>query len=177
MDDSEKNTAVTKAESCSRSPSPPSDASFERSLLLKLDFRIIPILFCLFVVMLIDRVNIGNVKIEGILKDLHMVGNDYNIALLIFTVPFIVFELPSTLALRRFKPNVWIGGIMFGWGECLSRFEPLMVEDIANGEIGVCTVGEGLTRSFPGLLACRFLVGMFEAGFAPCRFRLSLYVK
>jgi len=35
-------------------------------------------------------------------------------------------------------------------------------------EIGICTIGEGLTRSYGGLLACRFLVGMFEAGFVPC---------
>ena len=67
--------------------------------------------------MLIDRANIGNVKIEGILKDLNMVGNDYNIALLMHTVPFIVFELPSNLALRRLRPGTWVAGIMAGWGE------------------------------------------------------------
>jgi len=67
--------------------------------------------------MLIDRVNIGNVKIEGILKDLRMEGNDYNMSLVVYTVPFILFELPSSLMLRRVRPNIWISGIMFGWGK------------------------------------------------------------
>jgi len=92
--------------------------AYERKLLWKLDVHIMPILYCLFIIMLIDRVNIGNVKIEGIIKDLHMKGNDYNIALIMHSVPFIAFELPSSLMLRRVRPAVWISGIMFGWGEC-----------------------------------------------------------
>jgi hypothetical protein len=51
---------------------PLEEKAYERKLLLKLDFRIIPILYCLLVLMLIDRSNIGNVKIEGMLEDLHM---------------------------------------------------------------------------------------------------------
>jgi len=97
---------------------PPQEVSdYERKLLWKLDLRILPILSCLFVIMLIDRVNIGNVKIEGILKDLRMEGNDYNMSLVVYTVPFILFELPSSLMLRRVRPNIWISGIMFGWGK------------------------------------------------------------
>jgi hypothetical protein len=38
---------------------------------------------------------------------------------------------------------------------------------IADG-IGVATIGAGLTRSYTGLLVCRFLVGCFEAGLIPC---------
>jgi predicted permease len=94
-----------------------SRSAYERRLLLKLDFRIIPILYCLLVIMLIDRANIGNVRIEGILEDLKMKGNDYNVAILVYTVPFMLFELPSSLALRSFRPAVWISLIMFGWGE------------------------------------------------------------
>lgn len=96
-----------------------SRSAYDRRLLLKLDFRIIPILYCLLVIMLIDRANIGNVKIEGILEDLQMKGNNYNIAILVYTVPFMVFELPSSLALRSFRPAVWISLIMFGWGESI----------------------------------------------------------
>lgn len=43
---------------------------------------------------------------------------------------------------------------------------------------GMCTIGEGLTKTFSGLLACRFLVGMFEAGFSPCcAYLISQYYK
>jgi hypothetical protein len=98
-------------------PSARSQSAYDRRLLLKLDFRIIPILYCLLVIMLIDRANIGNVRIEGILEDLHMKGNDYNVAILVYTVPFMLFELPSSLALRSFRPAVWVALIMFGWGK------------------------------------------------------------
>jgi hypothetical protein len=39
----------------------------------------------------IDRGNIGNAKIEGIDKDLGLVGNQYNIASTIFFVPYVIF--------------------------------------------------------------------------------------
>jgi hypothetical protein len=39
----------------------------------------------------IDRGNIGNAKIEGMDKDLGLVGNQYNIASTIFFVPYIIF--------------------------------------------------------------------------------------
>jgi len=90
---------------------------YERKLLLKLDFRIIPILYCLLVLMLIDRSNIGNVKIEGMLKDLHMKGNEFNVAVLVYTIPMMLLELPSSLALRRFRPSVWVVWITFGYGK------------------------------------------------------------
>jgi len=58
-----------------------------------------------------------NVKIEGMLTDLDMKGNAYNIALIAYAVPFILLELPSSLALRRYRPGNYIAFIMFGWGE------------------------------------------------------------
>jgi hypothetical protein len=39
--------------------------------------------------------------------------------------------------------------------------------------IGVATIGAGLTRSYSGLLVCRFLVGCFEAGLIPCSYLLG----
>lgn len=39
----------------------------------------------------IDRGNIGNAKIEGMDKDIGLVGNQYNIASTIFFVPYIIF--------------------------------------------------------------------------------------
>jgi MFS family permease len=121
--------------------------------------------------MLIDRANIGNVRIEGILEDLHMKGNDYNVAILVYTVPFMLFELPSSLALRSFRPAVWISLIMFGWGESFPKVNGLeSTRHETDILTGICTIGAGLTRSYEGLLACRFLVGCFEAGFAPCQY-------
>jgi hypothetical protein len=100
------------------SPFPcPSTTINPTSLLLKLDLYIFHILPILLMIMFIDRANMGNVKIEGILTDLKMGWNGYNVALLIYTAPFFALELPSALVLRGVEPRVWVGAIMGRWGE------------------------------------------------------------
>lgn len=54
-----------------------------------------------------SRVNIGNAVIYGLPKDLKLVGNHYNAALTVFFVPYIIFEIPSNIILRRMKPHFW----------------------------------------------------------------------
>lgn len=40
-------------------------------------------------------------------SDLHLVGQQRNIALTIFFVPYIIFEIPSNILMKRMKPHVW----------------------------------------------------------------------
>ena len=49
-------------------------------MIRKIDFRLVPILAMLYLAAHIDRANIGNAKIEGLLEDLNMDGIQYNIA-------------------------------------------------------------------------------------------------
>lgn len=46
-----------------------------------------PMLAILYLVTYIDKANIGNAKIEGMLPDLKMNGEQYNIALSIYFIP------------------------------------------------------------------------------------------
>lgn len=92
------------------------DRSAEKRLLWKLDIHVVPILMFLFLLAFLDRINIGNARLQGLEKDLNMKNNDYNIALFIFFIPYILFEVPSNLLLKRIAPSWWISGIMFGWG-------------------------------------------------------------
>lgn len=66
-----------------------------------------------------DRINIGNARIQGLERDLHMnpKGNQYNIALLIFFVPYILFEVPSNIIIRKISPSTWLSSIMVAWGK------------------------------------------------------------
>lgn len=47
----------------------------------------------LYLLAYINRGNIGNAKIQGMDKDLGLVGTQYNIATTIFFVPYIIFGL------------------------------------------------------------------------------------
>ena len=65
----------------------------ERRLVWKCDLHILPVLFVMYTFAFLDRINIGNAKIQGLMQDLHMDGHQYNIALLIFFVPYIILEV------------------------------------------------------------------------------------
>ena len=53
------------------------------------------------------RINIGNALVLGLPADLHLKGSEINTALALFYVPYIVFEIPSNIFFKRFKPHVW----------------------------------------------------------------------
>ncbi|KAL4863851.1 hypothetical protein BDV12DRAFT_206161 [Aspergillus spectabilis] len=119
----------------------------ERKRVLK-KWRLMPMLLLLYLVAYIDKTNIGNAKIEGLLPSLGMSGEQYNVALAIFFIPYVLAEVPSNIILNHFKkPSVYLGGLVFIWGVIMT-----------------CT---GFVHSYGSLLAIRFLLGLFEAGFLP----------
>lgn len=63
------------------------DHAAEKRLVRKIDWRLLPPLMILFLLAFIDRINIGNAKIQGMTKDLKMTGGDYGVALSLFFVP------------------------------------------------------------------------------------------
>ena len=95
----------------------PTSKSAEKALLWKLDRHVLPTISLLYMLAFIDRINIGNARIQGLEADLRMGGNDYNVALQIFFVPYIFLEVPSNVVLKKVAPSTWLSGIMFFWGK------------------------------------------------------------
>ncbi|KAL2828475.1 major facilitator superfamily domain-containing protein [Aspergillus cavernicola] len=133
-----------KRDSTTLDPIPP---DLEKKVLRKCDLHVVPILTLLFLFAFLDRINIGNARLLGLEDELGMEGHQYNIALFVFFIPYILFEVPSNMLLKHVKPSTWLSGIMAAWG--------------------VVTVCQGVTGSFGGLVACRVLIGALEAGFMP----------
>jgi MFS family permease len=130
----------------------------ERALVNKIDWHVIPVLCILYLLAFLDRVNIANANVFGLSKELNLLGDKYNTALVIFFVPYVLFEIPSNILLKKFKPNVWLSGCMFLFG--------------------LATVCQGLVKSYSGLLATRFFLGLFETGMFPgCEFSLHYHYK
>ncbi|KAL8693391.1 MAG: hypothetical protein Q9218_001783 [Villophora microphyllina] len=158
----EKRTMTENLTSRSGHSSPgilkPIDASMERRVLRKCDLHVIPFLAVLYLLAFLDRVNVGNARIQGLEDDLNMRGHDFNVALQVFFIPYILFEVPSNILIRKVAPSAWISVNMTCWG--------------------IITVCMGLTRSYTGLVICRFLLGIFEAGFVSgCIYLISMYYK
>ena len=51
-------------------------------------------LFVLYFAAFLDRVNIANALTLRLPQDLHLKGNEPNVALTIFFVPYVLFEFP-----------------------------------------------------------------------------------
>jgi hypothetical protein len=92
------------------------DKISEGKLIMKIDWHLLPILCLLLMTAFLDRINIGNAPIMGLKKDLHMRGNNFNVALLVSFVPYILLEVPSNILMKRIRPSMWLSGLMFGWG-------------------------------------------------------------
>jgi MFS family permease len=58
-----------------------------------------------------------------------------------------IFETPSNMVIKRMKPARYLGGLMFCWG--------------------LVATFSAFVTNFAGLIVCRLLLGMFEAGLFP----------
>lgn len=116
----------------------------DEKLIKKVDMRIIPLLFILFMISFLDRANIGHARLFGLEKDLQLSPQQYAWSLSIFFVGYILFELPSNLMLKRTSPPFWFTTIMIPWG--------------------ITMVGMAFVKDYAGLAVARFLLGVFEAG-------------
>lgn len=95
-----------------------SSPDIERRVRRKLDYKILPMICFFMFVSFLDRGNIGNAKIQSMTQQLHMKGNDYNIAVMLFTVAYIIFGLPASLIFKKTGPQS-LSVMMFLWGTIL----------------------------------------------------------
>lgn len=123
-----------------------------RKLVARIDLRVIPVLSILYLLAFLDRTNIANAFIFGLRDDLDLKNNEYNTSLTIFFVPYVLFEIPSNILLKKLKPRVWLSA-------CMLMF-------------GLITICQGLVQNYSGLLATRFFLGVAETGMFPGSFYL-----
>ncbi|KAK0620765.1 major facilitator superfamily domain-containing protein [Immersiella caudata] len=96
----------------------------------------------------LDRINISNAAIQGMTAELQLdVGNRFNVALFAYYSSYILLEIPSNMIIRKVRPSLYIGTLMFLWGI-----------------INMCM---GFVHSYAALVALRVLLGAFEAGVLP----------
>jgi|SRR5688572_7360783 MFS family permease len=76
-----------------------------------------------------------------------MTQYQFIIALMIFLIAYGLFEVPSNILLKKFRPSRWIAFLMFSWGSV--------------------TIGLGGVQAFWSVTFVRFLLGVFEAGLFP----------
>lgn len=108
--------------------------------------RIIPFIFCCYVVAYVDRVNIGFAA-RDLQRDLGLSDTAYGVGAGLFFFGYFLFEIPSNLVLQRMGARLWIARIMIVWG--LVSMATLFISDQWT------------------FYASRVLLGLAEAGFFP----------
>ncbi len=118
----------------------------ERQVLRKVTLRLIPFACLLYVINILDRMNIGFARLQ-MMNDLQMGEGAFALGAGIFAIGYCALEVPSNLMLARVGARRWIARILVSWGV-----------------ISSCTMFVDGAWSF---ILLRFLLGCAEAGFFP----------
>jgi sugar phosphate permease len=108
--------------------------------------RLIPFLFLIYVVAYLDRVNVSFAQLQ-LEDDLAFSDTIFGIGAGIFSIGYVIFGVPSNLALERFGARRWLSAIMIVWG--------------------VLSAATMFIESAASFYVLRFLLGAAEAGFFP----------
>lgn len=109
-----ENTSLSK-DSSSLENAQEWDETTTAKLIRKIDWKLIPFLALLYLLSFLDRTNIGNARLDTLEADLGMSGLMYNHALAVFFPFYVAAEVPSNMAMKRFRPSIWIPSIMVAW--------------------------------------------------------------
>ncbi|OAG11129.1 MFS general substrate transporter [Paraphaeosphaeria sporulosa] len=130
----------------------------EIALVRKLDFRIMPALFCLYFLNKLDQNAIANARLNGLEKDLGLKKTQYNTCISILYVGYLFAQIPSNMLMssKKVRPSLYMALCAGIWGAvaCLTA----------------------VVKNYTGLVLVRFFLGFVEAPFYPgALYILSLF--
>ena len=88
--------------------------SGEARTIRKIRLRLLPLLFLLYVVAFLDRINIGFAALT-MNQELGISSEQFGFVAGIFFLGYFLFEIPSNLLLHRIGARIWIARIL---GSC-----------------------------------------------------------
>ncbi|KAK5750554.1 hypothetical protein LTS12_019344 [Elasticomyces elasticus] len=119
----------------------------EKKLLRKIDWLVVPLMFCCYLLQYLDKSLLNYAAVMGIRKDNNLTTEQYGTLSLIFYVSFLAFEFPHACMMQRFPTAKYLGSCVVAWGAVVA-----------------CTAA---CNSYGSLVATRFLLGMFESAISP----------
>ncbi|KAJ5849059.1 Major facilitator superfamily domain general substrate transporter [Penicillium rubens] len=155
------------------------DPRAERTLVWKLDLRILPVLAIMYLFNSLDKSNLGNAKTAGLevknaaftlivmIETLSLKGNQYNLLLSIFFVPYVLTAPFLGLLGKKYGPNIVLPCMMLGFGVCTILV--VAVFNFSARRLAIFYAAQTIASAFSGLLA--FGIFRIETGpLAPWRY-------
>ncbi|KAJ5241700.1 Pantothenate transporter liz1 [Penicillium citrinum] len=115
----------------------------EAKLLRKIDTFILSFCCLCYFANYLDRSNLNNAYVSGMKEELDFKGNELNVINTVFTVGYIVGQLPSNLAVTYWRPHLFFPSMMVIWG--------------------ALTMVTAAVHNPQGIMAIRFFLGLAES--------------
>ncbi|KAL6244412.1 hypothetical protein RBB50_008654 [Rhinocladiella similis] len=119
------------------------DAAEAKTVLRKLDFRIVPMLFLIYLMQYLDKNGINYASVYGLQKGTNLHGQEYSWLGSIFYFGYLWAQFPAGWALQRLRIGKVVGTTTVIWG--------------------IILITTPACSSFAGIAVNRFLLGSFEA--------------
>ena len=129
----------------------PESEALGKAVLRKVTLRLIPFLFLLYVVNLIDRINIGIARLQMVDgENAFLSEKAYALGAGLFYIGYLLFEVPSNLILLRVGARVWIARIGVTWG--LISASMMFAKDAETFQFLRILLGFAEAGFFPGII-------------------------
>ncbi len=112
----------------------------------KVAWRVLPLVFVIYIVAYLDRANVGFAKLR-MASDLKFSEAVFGLGIGIFFIGYLILEIPGALLVERWSARKWFARILVSWGlvSSLTAFVATPMQ----------------------FYVARFLLGVAEAGFFP----------
>jgi len=112
----------------------------------KVAWRLLPLLFLLYVIAYLDRTNIAAAKLK-MKDDLPFSETVFGWGIGLFFIGYLFLEIPGAILVERWSARKWFARILISWG--------------------ICSMAMALVETPMQFYLVRFLLGLAEAGFFP----------
>ncbi|KAF4960739.1 hypothetical protein FSARC_10368 [Fusarium sarcochroum] len=119
----------------------------ERRMIAKLDFFILTWASLAYFSKNLNTNNLSNAYVSGMKEELPVVGNEYQTFTTMWTIGYVISQIPSQLICTRVRLSIWCPSWELFWV--------------------VVTFATAAVQTSHQLYACRFLVGLAEGTFYP----------
>ncbi|KAM0807003.1 putative Major facilitator superfamily domain-containing protein [Seiridium cardinale] len=129
-------------------------AEEEARVIRKLDWRLMPMIFLIYMLSVLDRSNLGNAYVAGLTESIDLSGTRYAMLGTVFYISYIIFQ-GAAVGWKHFPAHIWVSCIVFSWGTISSL--------------------QAAAQNYGGLIALRVLLGAGEACYAGVPIYLSFF--
>ncbi|KAI1495781.1 major facilitator superfamily domain-containing protein [Biscogniauxia marginata] len=126
----------------------------EAAVIKKLDWRLMPMIFIIYSLSVLDRSNLGNAHVAGLDEGIGLSGDQYSMLGTVFYITYILFQ-GSAAGWKHFRAHNWVASVVISW----------------------CTISslQAVVNNYAGLIALRLLLGATEAMYAGVPVYLSFF--